>query len=162
MKLGSGILKSSIQHFSDENFHFYNSLLLTDDLALQRTHFWITPPNIPCIYNHDTASDDNDDLPLKHRSDLHNHELMKIAILIATNTCTKEKSHAIIDSGASCCVTTYIEDCIHQPTPIQITTLKGISGGLTALGRGTVQLKIRQENKENIILVIYNVIYAPD
>jgi hypothetical protein len=54
----------------------------------------------------------------------------------------KETSHAIIDSGASCCVTPYIEDFIHQPTPIQNTTLKGIAGGLTALGRGTVQLKI--------------------
>jgi hypothetical protein len=31
-----------------------------------------------------------------------------------------------------------------------------------ALGRGTVQLRITQENKENIILVIGNVIYAPE
>jgi hypothetical protein len=87
---------------------------------------------------------------------------MKILILIATNTCTKETYHAIIDSGASCCVTPYIEDFIHQPTPIQNTTLKGIAGGLTALGRGTVQLKIHQNNTDNIILVIDNVIYAPD
>jgi hypothetical protein len=158
MKLGSGILKSSVQYLSDENFHFYNSLVLTDDLAFQRTYFRITPPNIPRIYNHDTETDDNDDLPLQHRSNLQNHELMKIAILIATNTCTKETCHAIIDSGASCCVTPYIEAFIHQPTPIQNTTLKGIAGGLTALGRGTVQLKIHQENKDNIILVIYNVI----
>jgi hypothetical protein len=70
--------------------------------------------------------------------------------------------YTIIDSGASCCVTPYIEDFIHQPTPIQNTRLKGISGGLTSLCRGTVQLKIHQENKENIILVIDNVIYAPD
>jgi hypothetical protein len=122
-------------------------LVLTDDLAFQRTHFQITPPNIPRIYNHDTASDDNDDLPLQHRLNLQNHELMKIAILIATNTCTKETSHAIIDSGVSCCVPQYIEDFIHQPTPIQNTTLKGIAVGLTALGRGTVQLKKHQENK---------------
>jgi hypothetical protein len=87
---------------------------------------------------------------------------MKIEILIATNTCNKETSHAIIDSGASCCVTPYIEDFIHQPTPIKNTTLKGIAGGLTSLGRGTVQLKIHQDNKDNIILVIENVIYAPD
>jgi hypothetical protein len=87
---------------------------------------------------------------------------MKIAFLIATNTCTKKTSHAIIDSGASCCVTPYIEDFIHQPTPIQNTTLKGIAGGLTALGRGIVQLKIHQENEENVILVIDNVINAPD
>jgi hypothetical protein len=162
MKLGSGILKSSIQHLSDENFHFYNSLVLTDDLAFQRTHFQITPPNIPRIYNLYTASDDNDDLPLQHRSNLQKHELMKIAILIATNTCTKETSHAIIDSGASCCVTPYIEDFIHQPTPIQNTKLKGIAGGIATLGIGTVQLKMHQENKEIIILVIDNVIYAPN
>jgi hypothetical protein len=86
---------------------------------------------------------------------------MKIAILILTNTCTKETFHAIIDSGASCYVTPYIEYFILQPTPIQNTTLNGISGGLTSLGRGTVQLKIHQENKENIILIIDNVIYAP-
>jgi hypothetical protein len=79
---------------------------------------------------------------------------MKIAILIATNICTKETSHTIMNSGASCCVTPYIEDFIHQPTPIQNTALKGIAGGLTVLGKGTVQLKIHQENKENIILVI--------
>jgi hypothetical protein len=147
MKLGSVILKTSIHNLSDENYHFYNSLVLTDDLAFQRTHFRITPPNTPCIYNHDEASDDNDDLPLQHRSNLQNNELLKIEILIATNTCTKEISHAIIDSGASCCVTPYIEDFINQPTPIQNTNLKGISVGLTALGRGTVQLMIHQENK---------------
>jgi hypothetical protein len=147
MKLGNGILKTSIQNLSDENFHFYYSLVLTYNLAFQRTHFWITPPNIPRIYNHDAASDDNDDLPLQHGSNLQNNELLKIAILIATNTCTKETSHTIIEFGASCCVTPYIEDFINQPKPIQNTTLKGISGGLTALGRGTVQLKIHQENK---------------
>jgi hypothetical protein len=77
MKLGNGILKTSIQNFSDENFHFYNSLVLTDDLTFQRTHFRITPPHIPRIYNHDMASDDNDDLPLQHRSNLQNKELSK-------------------------------------------------------------------------------------
>jgi hypothetical protein len=92
---------------------------------------------------------------------LQNNELLKIATPIATKACTKETAQAIIDSGASCCVTPYIEDFIHQPTPIQNTTLKGISGDLTALGRGTVQLKIHQENKENIILIIDNVIYTP-
>jgi hypothetical protein len=89
MKLGIGILKSTVQQLSDENFHFYNSLVLTDDLTFQRKHFRITPPNIPRIYNHDASTDDKDDLPLQHRSQLHNHELMKIAILMATNTCTK-------------------------------------------------------------------------
>jgi hypothetical protein len=101
MKLGSGILKSTVQQLSDENFHFYNSLVLSDDLAFQRTHFRITPPNIPRIYNHDTSTDDKEDLPLQHRSQLQNHEVMRIAILIATNTCTKETPPAIIDSGAS-------------------------------------------------------------
>jgi hypothetical protein len=40
-------MKTSIQDLSDENFHFYNSLVLIDDLTFQRTHFRITPPNIP-------------------------------------------------------------------------------------------------------------------
>jgi hypothetical protein len=155
-------MKTSIQILSDKNLHFYNSLVLKDDLAFQQTHFRITPHNIPHLYQHDAASDDNNDLPLQNRSNLQNNELLKIAILIATNVCTKETSHAIIDSGASCCVTQYIEHVIHQPTPIQNTTLKGIAGGLTALGRGTVQLKAHQENKENIILIIDNVIYAPE
>jgi hypothetical protein len=35
MNLGSGILKSTVRQLSDENFHFYNSLVLTDDLAFQ-------------------------------------------------------------------------------------------------------------------------------
>jgi hypothetical protein len=135
MKLGNGILKTSIQHLLDENFHFYNSLVLTDDLAFQQTHFRITPPNIPCLYQHGVASDEQDDLPLQNRYNLQNNELLKIAVLMATNACTKETSHAIIDSSASCFVTPYIEDFIHQPTPIQNTTLQGIAGGLTALGR---------------------------
>jgi hypothetical protein len=162
MRLGNGILKTSIQNLSDENFHFYNSLVLTDDLTFQRTHFRITLPNIPRLYHHDMASDDKVDLPLQNHSNLQNNEILKIAILIATNACTKETSHTIIDSAVSCCVTAYIEDFLHQPTPIQNATLKGIAGGLTALGRGIVQLKIHQENKENIILSIDNVIYAPD
>jgi hypothetical protein len=82
--------------------------------------------------------------------------------MIATNACSTETSHTIIDSGASCCVTPHIEDLINQPTPVQNTTVKGIVGGLTALGRGTVQLKIQQENQEKIILIIDNVIYTPD
>jgi hypothetical protein len=162
MKLGNGILKTSAQELSDENFYFYNSLVLTDDLVFQRTHFRVTPPNIPRIYQHAIISDSTDDLPLQNRSTSQNNKLLKIAIMIATNACSKVKSHAIIDSGASCCVTPHIEDFTNQPTPIQNTTLKGIAGGLTALGRGIVQLKIQQENQENIILIIDNVIYAPD
>jgi hypothetical protein len=162
MKLGNGILKTSIQELSDENFHFYNSLVLTYDLAFQRTHFRITPPNIPRIYQHDTISDSTDDLPLQTRSTSQNNELLKITTMIATNTCSTETAQAIIDSGASCCVTPHIADFINQPTPIKNTTLKGITGGLTALGRGTIQLKIQQNNQETIILIIDNVIYAPD
>jgi hypothetical protein len=85
MKLGNGILKTSVQELSDENFHFYNSLVLTDDLAFQRKHFCITPPNIPCIYQHDTISDSTDDLPLQNQSTSQNNELLKIAIMIGIN-----------------------------------------------------------------------------
>jgi hypothetical protein len=35
MKLGSGILKDSIQNSKDEDFRCYNSLVVTDDLAFQ-------------------------------------------------------------------------------------------------------------------------------
>jgi hypothetical protein len=114
------------------------------------------------MYQCDAASDEQDDLPLQNRSTIQNNELLKIEILIATHTCTKETSHDIIDYVASCCVTPYIGDFIHQSTPIQNTTLNGIAGGPTTLGRGTVQLRINQENKENITLIIYKVIYAPD
>jgi hypothetical protein len=82
--------------------------------------------------------------------------------MIATNACSKETSHTIIDSGASCHVTPHIAEFINQPIPIQNTTRKGIAGGLAPLGRGTVQLKIQQENQEHIILIIDNVIYASD
>jgi hypothetical protein len=135
MTLSSGILKHSIQNSKDEDFHFYNSRVLTDDLAFQRTHFRKALQNMPCIYQHDTVSDDHEDLPLQNRSNDQNNELLKIAILIATHACTTEISQAIIDSGASCCATPYIYDFIHQPAPIQNTTLKGIAGGLTAPGR---------------------------
>jgi hypothetical protein len=90
MKLGSGILKHWIQNLKDENFHFYNLPVLTDDLAFQRTHFRTTATNIPRMYQHDAASDENDDLPLQNRSTIQNNELLKRAILIATNACTKE------------------------------------------------------------------------
>jgi hypothetical protein len=47
MKHGLGILKHSIQN---SKIHFYNSLLLTDDLAFQPTHFRKTATNIPRLY----------------------------------------------------------------------------------------------------------------
>jgi hypothetical protein len=75
---------------------------------------------------------------------------------------THQQYDIYYSSTPALCETSYIEEFIEQPTPIQNTTLKGIAGGLTALGRGTVQINIHQENKENIILVIENVIYAPD
>jgi hypothetical protein len=53
----------------------------------------------------------------------------------------------------------YIDDFIYQPTPIQNTTLTCIAGGLTALDRETIQLRIKQENQETTILITYNVIY---
>jgi hypothetical protein len=101
MKFCSGILKTSIQNLKDEKFHFYNSLVLTNDLAFYRTHFRTTPPNIPRLYQHGAASDEQDDLPLQNRSNIQNNEILKIAVLKAMNTCTHETSHDIIESGAS-------------------------------------------------------------
>jgi hypothetical protein len=118
---------------------------------------------MPQIYIPDAINDsDEDEAPIQTRTNLQNKTLLKIAILIVMDASTQETTHAIIDSGASCCVTPYLEDFLHQPTPIQNTRLKGIAGGLIALGLGTVQLKINQTNKEPILLIINNVIYAPD
>jgi hypothetical protein len=67
MKLGSGILKTSIQNITDKHFHFNNSLVRTDDLTFQRTHFRITPPSIPCLYQHDVVSEEQYELPVQNR-----------------------------------------------------------------------------------------------
>jgi hypothetical protein len=119
MKLRSGILKYSIQDSKDDNFNFYNDLVLMDNLAFQHMYFNKSTPNIPCLYQHEITPDNHDDLPLKNRSKDQNNELLKIAILIASNARTKEMSQAIIDSGASCCVTPYLEDFTNQPTSIK-------------------------------------------
>jgi hypothetical protein len=42
------------------------------------------------------------------------------------------------------------------------TTLKVIAGGLTTIGRGTIQLIIKQENQGTTILLIDNVICTPE
>jgi hypothetical protein len=114
MKLGSGILKHSIQDSKDDNFHSYNSLILRDDLAFQRMYFKKIPTSIPCLYQHDIAPDYQADLHLQNRSNEQSNALLKIAILIASNACKEEISQVIIDFGASCCVTPYIEDFINQ------------------------------------------------
>jgi hypothetical protein len=115
MKLGSGILKDSIQNSKDEDFYFYNLLVLADGLAFQRTHFRTRTSNNPRLYQHDVASDDHKDLPLQNRSNIQNNDLLEIAILKATNACTKEMAHTIIDSGVSCYVTPYQPKFKTQP-----------------------------------------------
>jgi hypothetical protein len=152
MKLCSGIPKHTFNKADDEHFRFYNSLVLTDNIAFQRTHFRKAPTNIPRLYTPDADTDyDEEEPPLQTRTHDKNNTLLKIAILIAINTSTQEITQVVVDSGASCCVTPYLEDFLNQPTHIQNTTLKGIYGGLTLLGRGTIQLKVRQNDKEPII-----------
>jgi hypothetical protein len=70
MNLGSGILKHSIKDSKDENFNFYNSLVLMDDLSFQCTHFKKSPLNITRMYQHDTAPDAHEALPLQNKTDL--------------------------------------------------------------------------------------------
>jgi hypothetical protein len=77
-------------------------------IAFQCTHFRKIPPIIQRIYQQDPALDDHDDFPLQNRSNDQNNALLKIAILLASNACTKEISQIIIDSGASCWVTPYL------------------------------------------------------
>jgi hypothetical protein len=113
--------------------------VLTDDLAFQRMHYRKISKSTPCLYTPDEATDD-DDLPLQTRANDQNKTLLKIAILIASNASTQEITRAIMDPGASCCVTPHI--FTNQPTSIQNTTLKGIAGGLADLDRGTIQLKV--------------------
>jgi hypothetical protein len=163
MKLCSGILKQALNLANDEHFYvhlhfhfhflfrFYNSLVLSNAIPFQRTYFRKIPNNTPRFYTPDAATD-NAKLPLQTRTNNKKNTLLKIAILIASNA-------SIIDTGTSCCVS---NTSLKQPTPIQNTTLKGISGGLAALGRGTIQLRVKQNEKEPIMLIIDNIIHAPD
>jgi hypothetical protein len=161
MKLCPGILNHALNQANDEHFHFYNSLVLTDVIAFQRVHFRKVPKNTPHMYTPDAATND-DELPLQTRTNDQNNTLLKKSILIISNASTQEITQSIIDSGASHCVTPRIKDFLKRPRPKQNTTLKGIAGALAALGRGIIQLKVKQKNKEPIILVIDNVIYAPE
>jgi hypothetical protein len=122
MKLCSGILKHASNKADDEQFHFYNSLLLIDDISFQRTHFRKAPTNIPQLYTPNAATEDDEEPPLQKRRHDQNNTLLKIVKLIAINASTKEITQAIIDAGISCCVTPYFEDFLNQPTPIQNTT----------------------------------------
>jgi hypothetical protein len=103
---------------------------------------------MPQVYIPDVINDsDDNEASMQTRTILQNKKLLKIAILITTNDSTQETPQAIIDPGASCCVTPHLEYFLIQPTPIQNTTLKGIAGGLTALGRGTIQLQIKKSKQ---------------
>jgi hypothetical protein len=145
MKLCSNIIFQESANAENEHFHFHNSLLCTDDIAFQQKYFKKTPKRMPQIYIPDVIKDNKEDEALNQtRKNLQNKSLLKIAVLIAMKAKTPETTQAIIDSGASCCVTPYLENFLIQPTPIHNTTLKEISGGLTAVGRGTIQLKINK------------------
>jgi hypothetical protein len=76
MKLGNGILKSTVQQLSDENFHFYNSLVLTYDLAFQRTHFRITPP--PTSHVSTTMMRQQTTTTICHYNTDHNYRIMNL------------------------------------------------------------------------------------
>jgi hypothetical protein len=89
MKVCSGILKQAFNKANDEHFHYYNSLVLTDDIAFQRTYFIKAPTNIPQIYTRDAATAGNgEELPLQTRTHDNNKTLLKIVILIATKAST--------------------------------------------------------------------------
>jgi hypothetical protein len=79
LKQGSGILKHPIQNSKDEDLYFYNSLVLTGDLAFPQTHCKKTPPYIPHMYQRNTTWDGYEDLPLQNRSNDQNNKLLKIA-----------------------------------------------------------------------------------
>jgi hypothetical protein len=60
--------------------------------------------------------DDDKEPPIQTRTTGQNKTLLKIATLIAMNASAQEIRQAIIDSGASCCVTPHLEDVLQQPT----------------------------------------------
>jgi hypothetical protein len=135
MKLSSNIILRESAQAENAQFHFYNSLVLTDDTAFQRKYFKKTPKGMPQIYIPDAIGDsDDDEAPIQTRLILQNKTLLKIAILFATHGLAHETTQAIINSGAPCCVTPYLEDILIPPAPIQNTTLNEIAGGLTSLG----------------------------
>jgi hypothetical protein len=95
---------------------------------------------MPRIYAPDAATD-VEEPPLQIKTYDQNSTLLKVAIPIASNASTHEITQAILDSGASCCVTPYLKDFLNQPIPIHNTTLKGIAWGFVDLGRG-IHLRI--------------------
>jgi hypothetical protein len=70
---------------------------------------------IPDVIN----KNDDGKLPIQTRTTVQNKALFKIAILIAMNASAQEITQLIINSGASCCVTPYLEDFVQQPTPLK-------------------------------------------
>jgi hypothetical protein len=70
--------------------------------------------------------------------------------------------HAIcIDTGASCCISNCKDDLIPF-APSSSTILKGISGGLSINGTGTLKWNILDDNGDEVALYIHNNLYIPD
>jgi hypothetical protein len=61
MKLCSGILNKECVKADKEHFEFYDSLVLTVDIAFQCNYFRTTPTGIPQIYIPDVINDDDDE-----------------------------------------------------------------------------------------------------
>jgi hypothetical protein len=57
MKLCSGVLHQQCGKADNGHFHFYNSLVLTDDIAFQRKYFKKTPKVMPHNYIPDAIND---------------------------------------------------------------------------------------------------------
>jgi hypothetical protein len=106
------MLNDALHQGDDGQFHFYNSLVLTNDTWEKY------PKKNPRLYTPDAATND-DELPLQTRSNDQNNVMLKIDILIMSNASTQEIPQAIIDSGESCCVTPHLEDFLNRPTPIK-------------------------------------------
>jgi hypothetical protein len=85
MKLSSTVILRESAQAEHEQFHFYYSLVLTDDMAFQQKYFKKIPKGMPQIYIPDTINDsDDEEAPIQTGSMLQNKTLLKIAILIAT------------------------------------------------------------------------------
>jgi hypothetical protein len=78
VKLSSNVILRETAQAENAQFHFYNSLVLTDNMTFQRKYFKITPKGMPQTYIPDAIGDSNDEeAPIQTRLILQNKTLLK-------------------------------------------------------------------------------------
>ena len=75
---------------------------------------------------------------------------------------TPDEVLLIIDSGSSRTIVNSLDDFVGQVYPVQNTTIKGISAGLTAKGIGTVAYTIKDDDGNDVRIEIKDALYVPE